>query len=238
MSATLFTDKTSQLASVFPRTLADNSPGAVADLGSPYNVTIRTVNSQQRFLAAFRDGDVESAKATLAQEPALHAHDGYAAHPLLRAGVAQNNGHCYRQAHLEIAELLLERGADPNLGPIKFMPSAAMAEAIPLLLRHGWDIDQGAGDRTLLHHDANHGHGAKVRILLAHGADPNVLDAAGRTPLHLLGARGTGRDAIRALARAGADLHVRDDAGHTPLDYARRAGQRSAERELLRLDRP
>ncbi|MDE0660646.1 MAG: ankyrin repeat domain-containing protein [Gammaproteobacteria bacterium] len=289
------------------------------------------MNSQQRFLAAFRDGDVESAKATLAQEPALHAHDGYAAHPLLRAGVAQNDGHCYRQAHLEIAELLtpravrgfrdavlgdrlaevrdqleadpplvsaeftagrgiaqaihhwrsttvaqllldhgadidvqttvhfngdtplswklrcgdtvgarflLERGADPNLGPIKFMPSAAMAEAIPLLLNHGWDIDQGAGNRTLLHHDANHGHGAKVRILLAHGADPNVLDAAGRTPLHLLGARGTGRDAIRALARAGADLHVRDGSGHTPLDYARRAGQRSAERELLRLDGP
>ena len=130
---------------------------------------------------------------------------------------------------------LLDHGADPNRGPIKFMPSAAMAVAIPLLLDHGWDINERAGQRTLLHHDANHGHGAKIRVLLDHGADPNVRDDVGRTPLHLVAARGAGRDAIRALARAGADLRVRDEAGNTPLDYARRAKRRTAERELISL---
>ena len=206
------------------------------------------MNSQRSFLAAFRDGDVGAAKAILEQTPGLLPHAGYRAHPLLHAGVTQNDGHCYRKAHLEIAELLipaavcefrdavlgdrladvgdqlaadpplataeftagrgiaqaihhwqstavaqllleggadidvqttvhfngdtplswklrtgdlacvrflLERGADPNRGPIKFMPSAAMTEAIPLLLGRGWDIDEGAGQRTLLHHDAN-----------------------------------------------------------------------------------
>lgn len=286
------------------------------------------VNSQQSFLAAFRDGDVGTAKAVLEQAPGLLPHAGYRAHPLLHACVAQNDGHCYRKAHLEIAELLippavgsfreavlgdrladvrdqlaadpplataeftagrgiaqaihhwqstavaellldrgadidvqttvhfdgdtplswklrtgditgvrflLERGADPNRGPIKFMPSTAMNEAVPLLLGHGWDINEGVGQRTLLHHDANHGHGAKVRVLLDHGADPNARDGVGRTALHLVAARGAGRDAIRALVRAGADIEILDESGNTPLDYARRAKRRTAERELVSL---
>ena len=140
-----------------------------------------------------------------------------------------------RAGDLAAVRFLLEHGADPNRGPIKFMPSAGMPAAIAALLDHGWNIDEGAGERTLLHHDANHGHGAKVRLLLDHGADPNVRDAAGRTPLHLLAARGTGRDAIRALAAAGADLDARDIEGRTPLDVARRANRRTAEQELASL---
>ena len=286
------------------------------------------MSPQQSFLAAFRAGDVAAAKEVLARTPGLAAHGGFKAHPLLRACVRANDGHCYRKAHLEIAELLipaavrsfrdavpgdrladvlarlhadealvsteftagrgiaqaihhwrsiavaelllasgadidaqttvhfngdtplclklragdttavrflLEQGADPNRGPLKFMPSASMREMTALLIERGWDINQGAGERTLLHHDASHGHGEKVRILLDFGADPNSRDAADWTPLHVLAVRGTGGNAIRALTLAGADLEARNENGNTPLDLARKAKQRTAERELLAL---
>lgn len=136
---------------------------------------------------------------------------------------------------LEGARLLLERVATPNLGGLKHTPSRSMAEALALLIQHGWDINEQVGCRTLLHHDANHGHGRRVRLLLEHGADPDIRDAEGRTALHLVSARGVGGEAIRALVDAGADLNARDQAGKTPLDHAESAKSRAAARALMAL---
>ena len=124
---------------------------------------------------------------------------------------------------LEGARLLLEQGADPNRGVCPHMPSASLSKAIELLLAHGFDIDRGH-----LLHDANHGHGSRIRIWLGQSADPNARTEEGSTALYLLAARGKGVDAIRALVAAGADLQARDALGRTPLEVARRARRDSA----------
>ena len=74
-----------------------------------------------------------------------------------------------------------------------------------------------------------------MRILLDHGGDPNIKKPDGRTALHLIAARGVGREAIVALVKAGADINARDNEGNTALDLARLAKRQTATRELVAL---
>lgn len=136
-----------------------------------------------------------------------------------------------RFGSIEAVRFLLEKGADPNLRPKMHMPSKTMRALIGLLLEYGWDIHRG----SQLLHDANHGHGSRIGIWLDHGVDPNLRNEAGRSALHLLAARGTGREAIRALVDAGADLKLKDNNGRTPLDVARSAKRLTAAGELIEL---
>lgn len=136
-----------------------------------------------------------------------------------------------RSGRLNDVEFLLKRGADPNLGAAMHLPSGEMEKAIELLLEYGWDIRRG----SQLLHDANHGHGRRIATWLEYGVDPNQADEQGRTALHLLAIRGSGRNAIRALIEAGADVNRQDHDGLTPLDHARGARRDVATRLLEEL---
>lgn len=68
-----------------------------------------------------------------------------------------------------------------------------------------------------------------IRILLDHGANPNVQNSQGDTPLicatkYAGGKAGT----VEMLVKAGTDLGIRDNKGNTALDYAKAKGQREA----------
>jgi hypothetical protein len=58
-----------------------------------------------------------------------------------------------------------------------------------------------------------------IKLLVAHGADPNTANHLGLTPLMLISAYGN-EDATKVLIDAGAAVSSRDASGKTPLDHA------------------
>ena len=78
-----------------------------------------------------------------------------------------------------------------------------------------------------LHWVAQRGLTLGIETLLENGADPNVTDDKGQTPLHFIAQKGIGKNQVQLLLEYGADLNIRDDAGQTPLDYAKKAKRKS-----------
>ena len=71
------------------------------------------------------------------------------------------------------------------------------------------------------------GHSRIVKMLLEHGADPNIREQGGYTPLHAAAQNGN-EEMIRLLLYNGADLTLQGDDGKTPLDLAMEAGHEKA----------
>ncbi|XP_007231730.2 cyclin-dependent kinase 4 inhibitor C [Astyanax mexicanus] len=94
-----------------------------------------------------------------------------------------------------VVELLLKKGADPNLrDPVK--------------------------DLTISHDVAREGHADTLAVLLTYVADVNLKDKDGNLPLHLAAREGH-LDAVRLLAPCTAHLFSRNHEGLTPIELAR-----------------
>lgn len=72
---------------------------------------------------------------------------------------------------------------------------------------------------------ADTGNAERVKELLETGADPNVKDELGRTPLHLA-ARSGRIKVVKMLLEHGADPNAKDRDGWTRLDVAKGKARR------------
>jgi ankyrin len=123
-----------------------------------------------------------------------------------------------------------------GLTPLYAAACGGDAELARLLLDRGADPDVKAADgQAPLHAAAYHGDADVAELLLAHGAEVDCRDAAGWAPLHRAAAV-TDIDLARTLLDYGADPNAIGFAGVTPLYVAveRRGGTHMAELLLER----
>jgi len=109
---------------------------------------------------------------------------------------------CYF-GHYDTAEYLVKAGAPVN------SPARNGLKAAPL------------------HSAASAGHIRIAKLLLDHGANPNVREQAGYTALHAAAQNGD-IEMIRTLLFGGADLTLKSDDGKSAMDIAMDAGHEKA----------
>lgn len=146
-------------------------------------------------------------------------------------------GCAVRYGRSEAEEWLRLRGAEAARVSVTDRVLGACArgdsEHLRTLMRefHASSLAFADEDHRMLSWAMRTGHGNAVPLLLEAGADPNVADADGETPLHLA-VRAGDAGLAQLLIRAGANVNARNFDGNTALDAAR-AFPRAKVRDLL-----
>lgn len=207
------------------------------------------MEKQHDFLEAIRQGDTETVRSLLSRDPdLLTCHDdqgisalmlaAYHRHPelvtLLAADRADLTIHeAAVLGHGERIRQLLEQ--DPSMGnllsvdgftPLGLAAFFGNSHIVEQLLSAGADPNIGSTNRMHvrpIHSAAAHSDMdialRLVRCLLEHGAEVNVAQSGGWTPLHQAAAHGR-EELVRLLLEWGADTRIESETHKTPHQMA------------------
>ena len=157
---------------------------------------------------------------------------------LIKAGADMNDAMLIgiRAGSVEFVDLLMQNGADINgkfaygITPFALAMLGIKNELNPEILvylaEHGADLNErfDLGDNietTALNICITLERFDLMKILLEHGANPNMKDNRGRTPLILAFVVGSaGKEEISDLLDGGADINAQDPKGLTPLMWS------------------
>jgi ankyrin repeat protein len=188
-------------------------------------------------LAALSDRSADIVKLLVASGADVKAVDAFKVTALTAAAVGND---------LDTIRVLVDAGLDVNATdffgatPLMYSAGHGNLEAVRLFLAKGANVNVvsndgsfqkvkagtiALGNFTALHNAAPYGSATLVNVLLDAGANVNVRDVRGMTPLMLAAAtdhRGAG--VVQALIAKGADVNIKSVAGETALDWARKTG--------------
>ena len=140
------------------------------------------------------------------------------------------------RGHADIAQLLLEHGADGNARDYNTRTALFLSsdfgyvEVVRILLEQGADTEaQDDLHQSPLSRASSEGHVEVCRVLLEHGANVNSKGFWGGTPLH----DAQKEEVARLLLNHGADANTSDIYGQTPLHYVSHMGYLGAAQVLL-----
>ena len=166
------------------------------------------------FVEAAKNGDFKKVKKILGKDPSkLHAVD--------EENYTALHWACMR-AHWDIAEYLIENGADPNIvggdggTPVNWAAHHDNVEFIDLMVGKGARLNaRNQWGMTELHTAIWRGNINLVEYLLDHGSDPMIKTNEGWTAMHY--AYRSGHDnIIEMLKGRGLSTEVRDHQGRFP----------------------
>jgi uncharacterized protein len=201
----------------------------------------------QRFLNLIRNGQTAEVAAAAEEDPSLiGCRDAqgvsaflwsiYSAQPVIRDFLLAHLdaldifeacalGDCGRIESLLRQDAMLVHESSPDgWGPLHLAAAFGGPEATALVLAHGAHVHRFS--RNPLHNQALHACMAlsqnceTVRLLIEQGADVNMAQAGGYTPLHQAAANGRA-DLVEILLEAGANPGLLCHQGKSPMDYAR-----------------